>query len=378
MKELLKNNIKLRLALQTAGRSVLAFAASLVVAGVVIVASGFSPLEIYAAVFKESFSSPISLALCVSQATPLLFSGLSFAIGIRVGIVNTGVEGQLLTGAMMAALSGAYISFLPGPTHLIFCILMGAAGGGLLALFTTMLKVKMGASEVIMGIMLNNVVLLLTSYLANGPLKVPGSYIGQTHPVLEAAKLPRLIPKTQVTGAILIVIALAVGLHILLNKTVFGYKMRVTGLNRRAGLVAGINSSKVYYATSFIIGAVAGIGGACVALGVYSRFIEGLSVGYGFAGIPVAALAAYNPLGVLISGLLFGILKAGTMTLSRTTDVPTEIVSVIQALVVVFVSAPNIILSIRNWKLFGKLKKRKTAQSDLPGNPEFPAQEEVS
>ncbi|MGI6084259.1 MAG: ABC transporter permease [Acetivibrionales bacterium] len=365
MKDNMKNNLKIGTFLQSISRSALALTCSLVLAGIIIKLCGFSPTLIYLAVFRDSFSSLANIALCISQATPLIFTGLAFTMGLKVGLINTGGEGQLIAGAMCGALAGAYITFLPGTLHLGTCILIGAVAGGLVALLTTYLKVKFNSSEIIIGIMLNNIIILVTSYLATGPLKPKGTSIAQTKEVLSSAKLPRLIPRTQTTSAIIIAVLAAVGFYIILSKTVLGYKIRVVGTNRLAGTVAGINSSKVYYLSSFMFGSINGIAGACIALGIFYRFVDGISVGYGFEGIPVAALAGYNPLGVLFSGFLFGILRAGTMTLSRTSSVPLEIVSVIQALVVVFVSAPTIITSIKDLKIFRRFHK-KSQNSNIP------------
>ncbi|MEG1062033.1 MAG: ABC transporter permease, partial [Oscillospiraceae bacterium] len=286
----LKNNVKFASASKTLLTSLLALFCALFITGIIIAICGYNPIEIFVKVFAESFASRASIALCLSQATPLIFAGLSFAVGLKVGLINVGVEGQLVTGAMAAALCGVYVKFLPGDLHVIVCVLLAACAGGAVNLFTTYLKVKTDAPEVITGIMLNTILTLIASYLVNGPLKAEGASIGKTEQILPSAELTRIIPRTQLTTAFIIAIVIAIVMHIVLNKTVLGYKMRVTGLNKRAAAVAGIKSSSIYYSSSFISGSIAGIAGAAVALGVYRCYMENLSVGYGFAGIPVAAL----------------------------------------------------------------------------------------
>lgn len=355
----IKNNIKIRSMIRTFGTSLLALFASLLITGIIIRLSGYNPLEVYSLLFIKSFESKSSIALFLSEATPLIIAGLSFAVAIKVGLVNVGVEGQLIMGAMFAALVGGYMTFIPGKLLLVASLLAGMLGGGLVALFTTVLKVKTGASEIITGIMLNNIINLGTLYIANGPLKPDGVSIGQTRPTPDYAYLTKLVPRSQLTTAFLMALAMALIMHIVLTKTVFGYKMRVTGMNKVAGVVAGIKAKRLYYTSSFIYGAIAGLGGAGLTLGIYHRFMEGISGGIGFSGIPVAALAGYSPIGVPISGIIFGILKAGTTTLSRASDVPLEIVGVIQALVVVFVSAPQIVTSVKEWKIFNGPRSRR-------------------
>lgn len=363
--KVLTNKVKLASMTKTLMTSLTALFFALFITGLLIAACGYNPIEIYTKVFAESFSSRASIALCLSQATPLIFAGLSFMVGLKVGLINVGVEGQLVTGAMVAALCGIYIDFLPSFLHVSVCVILAACAGGLVNLFTTYLKVKTDAPEVITGIMLNTILSLFASYLINGPLKPDGATIGKTAQILPTAELTRIVPRTQLTTAFILAIIIAIILHVVLNRTVFGYKIRVTGLNKRASVVAGIKSSSVYYSTSFISGAIAGIAGASVALGVYRCYMENLSVGYGFAGIPVAALAGYAPLAIPVAGILFGILKAGTMTLSRTTSVPMEIVSIIQALVVVFVSAPAMVTSFTKLKAYKKLKESLKSKKNL-------------
>lgn len=359
-KTMKRSNVRSQNRKKSVVNSLVALILSLALSAVMLAVSGHSPIETYAAIFGASLGTLKGIGLTLSQATPLLFTGMSFAIAYKVRMINTGAEGQLYSGAMAAALVGAYIKGLPPVLHLILCLLAAALAGGFTAGIVAFLKIKFKANEIIMTLMLNNVIILLTSYLANGPLKPAGSGVGQTEKIQASAKLLRLIPQTQVTVALIIAVALAIILQFMLDRTAFGYEIQVTGYNLQAARTAGIHVSSVYLKTFSIAGAIAGLGGAALILGVNYRFIEGFSANYGFSGISIAALAAYSPLGVILSALLIGILKAGTITLNRTTDVPIEFVSVIQVLVIVFVAAPEliqIILSLPK-KLFGKNKMK--------------------
>lgn len=328
---------------------------ALICGGVVIIFSGYSPFSIYKAVFFETLSTPKGIALALSQATPLMLSGLAFAIAFKVNLLNLGLEGQLYMGAMASALAGAYITFLPPVLHVIVCIGVGILAGGLVGLFTGFLKIRFGAREVIVSIMLNEIIILFTSYLSNGPFKATSSIFAQTEKIQPTAELTRLYMNSHLTIAIFLAMIIAVILQFLLKKTRLGYEMQVVGFNLRASQTAGININKIYYFTIFLSGAIAGMGGAVMILGVNRRFIEGFSNGLGWSGISVAALAAYNPLAVIVSSLVFGVLKAGAMTVNRTTNIPWEFVLVIQALVVAFVAAPKMIKAILS--IF-KIKKK--------------------
>ncbi len=346
--------------------SVVAFLLAIVVGGILIELAGFSSIATYGAIFRGSLGSSRGLVLSLSQATPLLLTGLSFAIAFRVRIINTGAEGQVYIGAMAAALVGAYVNFLPGITHVAVAVLVGMIAGGLVGLFIGFLKIKFGASEVIVGIMLNEILILITAWLSTGPLMTPGSATAQTNPILETARLGRLVPRSQLTWALVLAVIIAVYLEWMIRKTTLGYEIQVIGSNLKAAKTAGINVPKIYLLTIFISGAIAGLGGAALSLGIHYRFIEGISTGFGFAGIPVAALAMYSPAGVVVSSFLFGALRAGAMTLNRTTSIPIEFVSVVQALVVVFVAAPMLIASIKK-NLMRPFRGIKNKRESLKG-----------
>lgn len=334
---------KQRRGLESLRTSVVALLLALVAGGVVIALSGFSPLQIYKAVFVDTLTTPQGVYLSLSQATPLMLTGVAFAIAFRVKLINLGGEGQLLFGAMASALVGAYIVGLPGFIHLPLALLAGFFAGGLIGLFTGYLKIRFGAREIITSIMLNEIIALFCAYLCNGPFKSENSIFPQTERIQDSAVLPKLVSRSQLTWAIIIAVVLAVFLQWMLQKTTIGYDMQTTGYNLLAARTAGVKVNRIYLFTIFLSGAICGLAGACMILGVNGRFIEGFSDNYGWGGISVAALAAYNPALVLVTSTIIGVLKAGAMTLNRTTTVPIEFVYVIQALVVVIVAAPKLI-----------------------------------
>ena len=324
----------------------IAFVLALLCGAVTIIISGYSPIEAYQAIIIGSLTTTRGFVLSLAQATPIMFTGLAFGIAYRVRLINLGSEGQLYIGAMVSALIGAHVSFLPGFSHVLVAMTAGAVAGGLVGLLISWLKIKFGAHEVITSLMLNELIILFTSYLSIGPAKAPNSPISQTSMILDSARLLKIAPRSQLTVALIVVIAIAVMLQLLLSKTALGYEMKAVGNNLLAARVAGIHVNKVYHFTFFVSGAMAGLAGSTFVLGVFGRFIDHFSNGIGFAGISVAALAGYSPVGVLFSAFVIGILKAGALTLQRTTPVPIEFVSVVQAFIVVFVAAPKMVNSI--------------------------------
>lgn len=347
--------------------SCLAFAIALLVGAIFIQVSGFSAIDTYGAIIEGSLGDSKGIVLSLSQATPLLLTGLAFAIGYKVRIINTGAEGQLYTGAIVSAIVGANVMNVPAVVHSGLAVAFGMLAGGIIGIFMGYLKIKYKANEVIIGIMLNEVLILIATWLGSGPLKAEGSSVIQTERIQKSAELVKLVPRSQLTTAILLAVAFAILLEWLLRKTPLGYEIKVVGMNLRAAETAGINVSKVYLFTIFVSGAMAGLAGVALSLGVHYRFIEGISTGFGFAGISVAALAQYNPIGVIFSSFLMGALRAGAMTLSRTTAIPIEFVSVIQAVVVVFVAAPRLLSSIINKlnKLISRIRKKSVDDKAL-------------
>ena len=350
----------LRQALLAAKRPALAFLLALIVGGIMIAVSGYNPFWVYYQVFALAFSSAKNIASVFAQATPLMFTGIAYAIAAKCGLVNLGLEGQMLSGAMTSALLGVYLKGLPMIIHLPIAVLGSAVAGAFVGGLTAYLKNRFGAREIITTVMLNEIIALLVSYMCNDPFRAEGSIWGMTEEVLPTAVIPKLMKNTQLTTAIFLAILLAVLLEILLKKSTLGYKMQVIGQNLRAAKTAGIHVDQVFLITFALSGAMAGLCGSAMILGVNFKFIDGFSDNYGWSGISVAALAAYDPLFSAISAVLFGILKAGAMILNRTSNVPKEFVSVIQAFVVVFVAAPRMIDAITSmeWAKKWLLKKQ--------------------
>jgi ABC-type uncharacterized transport system permease subunit len=143
----------------------------------------------------------------------------------------------------------------------------------------------------------------------------------------------------RITIAILLGLVAALVIYILLFKTTTGYRARAVGVNPEAARRMGIRTGRTIIVTSFVSGALAGMAGTVDILGATFRLIPGFLVGAGFSGIPVALIAQLHPLGVLASALFFAALRAGGNKMQMTTGVPTAVVGVIQALVVLFVVA---------------------------------------
>jgi ABC-type uncharacterized transport system permease subunit len=260
----------------------------------------------------------------------------------------------------MAATITGYMIALPYLIHPLACLAVAAITGGLWGFVPGLLKAYRGAHEVVTTMMLSYTAILLTQYLAAGPLKEPGEYQwnAQTPPIFNTAKLPKIIGFYMHWG-ILVAILCVIGVWFLINRTILGYEMRAVGQNMDAAEYAGIDPKKNMALALGISGGLAGLGGAVEIMGYHHRFVDGWSRGLGFDGITVAVLGSNNPFGCLAAGLFFGALRIGGNRMHQIARVPAEMVGVIQGLIVLFVAAPRLIdwLADRGWEYWGWIRE---------------------
>ncbi len=325
---------------------------ALLVGSVFILMTGSSPLEAYTVLFQQSLGSWDAFALTLQRATPLVFTGLAVAFAFRCGLFNIGAEGQLYMGGLAAVWVGLTFAGLPRFIHIPFAIAAAMLLAGIWGSIPGILKAKLGVHEVINTIMLNFIAYYLTDFLVIGPLH--GGRAGpETDRVLETARLARLMPPSRVTTAIFIAIAAAIVVYFILFRTKLGYEIRAVGINPDGAQYGGINVSRNIILAMVISGSLAGLAGAEQVLGLHTRFIQRFSPDLGFMGIAVALLGRNHPFGVLLAALLFGALNAGGAAMDRMTDVPRELIVIIQALIIFFVAADQLIRGI--------LKRRRRA-----------------
>lgn len=278
-------------------------------------------------------------------SVPYIFAGLAVALAFRGGIFNIGTEGQLYIGAVFAVFVGYSLKGVPAVIHIPLALLAGAAGGALWAFIPAILKVKFSANEVINTIMMNYIAFRLVEWLLNGPLRRPGGENKPVSPLIEpTAELPRFFAyPSRLHLGFFIAILTAVVIYILLFKTSKGFEIDILGLNPRAARYAGVKINSVYVLNFCLSGALAGLAGAVEVLGVSHMVSSTISPGYGFDSIALAILGGNHPFGVVLASLLFGTLRSGAVRMQNLARIPSEIISVVQSLVIVFIAAPVII-----------------------------------
>jgi len=299
---------------------------------------------------KEAFV-PISETLF--NATPLVFTGLSVALGFRSGLFNIGAEGQLYLGAIFATFVGFSLTGLPIFIHLPLAIVAGFLGGALWGFIPGILKARTGAHEVIVTIMLNYTAYrLLDLVLKTAVFQREGRNDPISKVVEVSATFPPFVNDSALRANVstLLALAAAVGVSWLLFRSVRGFEFRAVGLNPGAARYAGMSISRTVVLTMIICGGLAGLAGTTEVLGPSRTLSPGFSPGWGFDGIAVALIGGSRPLGVVMAAFLFGALRAGATPMQAATGIPIDLVVVIQALVIMFVAAPALVRGIYRFK----------------------------
>ncbi len=365
MKNKPPNGKKLLISTQSLARTIItpvfAVAFALIVGALIILFMDINPLSAYSYMLKGAFGSLNSIGETIVKATPLIFTGLSFAVAHQCGLVNIGAEGQLYIGALFSTMVGLAFPGLPMFIHMPLAVLAGVAGGALWALVAAVLKVKCGSSEIIVTIMLNYVAIYFVSYMVGGPLIDPAGNNPQSPMVNASAALVRVVPGTRIHLGIIIALLCVVLYFWIIWKTTFGYSLRVVGINREAARYAGMAPNRSVYVSMLLAGGFAGLAGATEILGVQGRLFQNFSSGYGFDGIAVALLGHSSPVGIVLSALLFGSLSNGSNMMQMFSKVPSAIVGIIQSIVILFVVGAGLYEKIRNRQLVKRAAKEARA-----------------
>ena len=249
------------------------------------------------------------MAAAVRLATPILLASLGEMLAERAGVLNIGVEGMMLIGALGGFL-GSQGTGIPWVG-----VLGGMLAGVLLALLFAYLTITLAADQIVSGIMVNllaigvtgfghRVIYGMTTVIPSAP-----SLIDWHIPLL--ADIPVLGPVLfQQNPLVYIGLILVAACWFMLFRTTWGLKIRAVGEHPLAADSLGVSVHRVRYAAVLACGALAGIGGAFLSLGQLNMFVEEMSAGRGFIALAVVIFARWHPVGVLGVSLLFGVAEA--------------------------------------------------------------------
>ncbi|MCP3857728.1 MAG: ABC transporter permease [Actinomycetia bacterium] len=323
---------------------------SFIVGGVLITLIGVNPFEAYWALLRGMFGSGDRIAASIARSVPFIGSALALAFAFRAGLFNIGAEGQLLVGGLTAAWVGtwAFLTDVPGIVAIPVILLAGAFGGFVWGGIPGALRAKTGAHEVISTIMLNSIGLFMVRWLVSSRdpviLRDLDSTVPRTQPITDTGVLPQLVDsEPNLHWGLFLMVALAVSVAFLLNRTTFGFEINTVGTNPHAANYAGINVNRIIILAMALSGAWAGIAAASEVSGTNQFFQPGTFAFMGFDGIAIALLARSKPIAIIPAALLWGSLLAGAPLMQQEADVSIDVVRIIQSMVLLFVAADAIV-----------------------------------
>ncbi|MGI3166777.1 ABC transporter permease [Pseudooceanicola sp. 200-1SW] len=311
------------------------------------------------AFLNGSLGSKFAFAETLVQMIPLLIAGMAVAISFHGGLFNMGVEGQLIFGGLVAGVIGATVE-APPLVLSVLVLLGGVLGGALAALVPALLKAYRGVHEVVTTIMMN----FVATYFAIYAVAPAGPFVAATQPsatekIPRDARLPMVWDGTRLHAGVIIALVAVVGLWWLLYRTPLGFRIRLMGKNAGAARASGVSVKRTIITTLLISGGFGGLAGAVQVLGVYGRFFDAFSAGYGWDAIAVALLAALSPFALIVSAFFFAMLDSGAVQMQAVAGVSREMVGVVSGLVVAFVA-------IQPWLLHGldRMRSRRRSRRD--------------
>ena len=351
----------LRGIIDTVTQPLIAVSISFLLGAVVILVIGKNPLLAYGEMIRGAFGKQVYLMNTLKRATPIIMGGLAVCVAWRSGYEAMGGEGQMILGAVAAALVGYYLP-VPGWLRIPAAMLAAAAAGAVYSMFSGWLFDRFDVTFVISTLMMNYIANYFAAYLCNYPLRDPKANVyqmqnAQTGKLPAEATLPPIMKGWVHWGFVLAVAAVLVT-WFLFKKTSFGYKSRMGGLNPRFALYGGINARWMLYLVMILSGVMAGLGGAFEVMGSKGRYVDQMifSTGYAWTGMVAALLANMNPFGTLLASILLAGLAVGGSTMMLNMDIPLEVCNIIEGIITLFMSARMIRIAA------GNVRRRKLAK----------------
>lgn len=328
------------------GLPALALVATLGVAMLLALVAGANPFAVLGQIATGALGSKLAILETLNRATPLIFTGLAVAVAFRAKLWNIGAEAQLYAGAILAVVlgTGALGSLVVLPVSALAAMLAGA----LLLLGPVLLKTRLGVDEVVTTLLLNFIMLLLVSYLLEGPMKDPmGMGWPKSTPLIPEARLPRIVEGLRLHWGFALAIIAAVVVWVIQTRTTLGFEIRAVGQNPEAARFAGMPVNAVLVKTALLSGGLAALAGWSEVAGLKGHLSLDLSPGFGYTGIIVAMLALLHPLGVILTAIFVAGIFVGSDAMSRAAGVPTYIADMLMATALLFMVLAILLTKVR-------------------------------
>ena len=315
----------------------------LVLGTVFVLLGGYNVLEVYSYLIRGSLGSVSALSSTIRWTTAFLLCGIASGIAFKGGMFNMGTEGQLYMGAISATLVGIYCKGLPAIAHIPLCMLAGMVAGAIWASIPALLRVYWNTSEIVVTLMMNYIAINFTSFLVKEYFLTTGVFGDSltTDELAATARFP-VFGGSPISFGFILGTLLVIAYILFFTKSKRGFEIKVSGVNPDFAKFSGISVNKVRISVMLMSGMVAGLAGAAEIMGVQGRFLSGFSPYFGTSGMLVALLGNSSGIGIYISAIFMGILKAGSLTLERSAGVSRALAVVIQALIICFVSVKTL------------------------------------
>lgn len=337
----------------TAIRLLCAFAIALIISIVIIFSISAQPGNAIFNLFLGPLQSKRHFFDVFASSVPLMFTGLALGLVFKSGNFSMIADASLYTGGVVAAAIAIQLA-LPSGVHPIVILVAAAIVGGIIGSIPALLKVYFHTNELVTSLMLNYVFFYFGIFIVNKFLidRQAGTFASLRY--ASTATLPILLQGTKLHVGFVIAIVVVVLLYVLLYKTKFGYEIRISGSNPQFAKYSGMNTKKIIILTQVIAGAVAGLGGAVEQMAMYPRFNWQDSPSYAWDGVIIAILSGNNPKFVPFAAFFLAYIRVGADLMSRRSDVQNELVSIIQAILILFITAERF---MAGWKQRQEAKK---------------------
>jgi simple sugar transport system permease protein len=282
--------------------------------------------------FLGPFRNIYSFGNMLNSAIPLILGGLGVSIAMQAGSLNLGGEGQIYSGAFIAAIAALTLAGL-GPFGAVLAILAGVFFSGLMAALSGLCKARWNTNELITSFLLSNALVLIVNYLVSGPFHDPATNLQSTKKIAEGLRLPGILPPSNLSAALFIALAAAAAVHIFLGRTKRGYELRMAGANEIFARYGGINTRLNTVLAMFLSGAFYGLAGALAVFGTYYGTVKEFSVGLGWNGLAAALAARFYPPALIPAGIFFAWISSGARIAMQNSDMTFELASIVQAVI---------------------------------------------
>lgn len=317
--------------------------ATLVIASLILLAMGVSPLDYYGYIFQRGVMSPSGVQATLTRMGPLLLIAASLIVCFRAGIWNLGGDAQFILGAVFVAAAGPeLVDALPAWLMLLLCLAIGAAAGAIWSLVPAFLRAYQGINEIITTMMMT----FLGGSLANVLVKLifldPETTVPQTRTLAVPDRLPRLFDTT-VSSGVLLGLAAVLIVHFTMNRTAFGLRLRIVGANAKAAVHAGLPVAALTVIVFSISAGLAGLAGAVSVLGQNGNVRADWNPAYTLTIVPLVFLARFNGFATIAFVFLFSVLSIGSESAARRLGVPNYFTLVTMATLLILMAVAEMI-----------------------------------